>query len=251
MRKALPYFAAVVCLLTPLPAQISAEDWRQRGLALFRERKFAEALKAFERAIQLDPAYSNAWMNRATLHYENGDFSAALADYNKSVEADPANAFANQARAELARLPAPAQPKPQPPPPPPPALTQPPPGPPAYLRENLDINHLTPAAYDAQVRASREAVRILLGPMSADDEKRFEQKWAPLFEYPCQPVIDYFHKLTPLLNRFLDTRAALQQALISFNDAYEEAVTAAAPARSRKKPPASSRAAPPPPAAGS
>ncbi|MBI4891614.1 MAG: hypothetical protein HY821_13395, partial [Acidobacteria bacterium] len=45
-------------------------------------------------------------------------------------------------------------------------------------------------------------------------------------EYPCQPVAEYFNKLTPLLNRFIDTRAALQRTLLNFNNAYEEAIVA-------------------------
>ncbi len=324
---------AVVCLLTAsLFAQSTAEDWRQKANELFRDRKYAEAIQAYDksisldpnnpkayvgrgssykglnqpakafenynRAIALDPNYSNAYMNRAGLQYQTGNAQAALADYNRSIELDPNNApayysrgllhsrlgntaaaaadlnrslsiepagaYAANARNELAKLPVASTPPPAPAPaaapaaPPAPAaaysasidrlaipqaafakwpfpvqpaalppLPAPPPGPPAYLPENLDINHIGPAAFDAAMRAAKEAVRLLRGPMSAEDEQRFELIWAPVFEYPCQPVAEYFNKLTPKLNSFLETRGALQRALITFNNAYEEAITAA------------------------
>jgi tetratricopeptide (TPR) repeat protein len=100
-------------------------------------------------------------------------------------------------------------------------------GPTAHIPENLDINHLAPAAYHAVVLAAKEAMRLLLGPQDAAAEQAFEMRWAPLLEYPCQPVIEYFNKLNPLLNRFLETRAALNLSILQFVDAYEEAVTAA------------------------
>ncbi len=98
----------------------------------------------------------------------------------------------------------------------------------AVIPENLDINHLTPIHYHAAISAAKEGMRVLMGPLSAEQEKRFDTKWAPLFEYPCQPVIEYFNKLNPLLNQFLSTRAALHQAMLQFSNVWEEATTAAA-----------------------
>lgn len=331
--------AAVCTLATFVNAQSTAEDWRQKANALYGDKKFADAIKAYDRsialdpnnprayvgrgssykglnqtrqslenynrAIELNPNYSNAYMNRAGLYYQTGDLQAALADYNRSIELDPNNApalfsrgllytklndpasaaadlnksletdpngpYAANARTTLARLPAvPAAPKPAATPAatiapapapaalprpalnysasldklsiphsafqawpfsnqrtPLPPLPDPPPGLPAYLPENLDINHIGPAAYDASLRAAREGVRLLRGTMSPQDEEKFELIWAPVFEYPCQPVVEYFNKLTPLLNRFIETRAALQRALLDFNNSYEEAIIAA------------------------
>lgn len=100
-------------------------------------------------------------------------------------------------------------------------------GAPARLPEGLDFNDLTPGHYQAALIAAKEAMRLISGPLSPADEERFELQWAPLLEYPCQPAIDYFNKLSPLLNRFIETRAALVQALLLFGDAYEEAIIAA------------------------
>jgi tetratricopeptide (TPR) repeat protein len=101
-------------------------------------------------------------------------------------------------------------------------------GPMAPLPQNLDINLLTPVNYAAAVTAAREGMRILMGPVSPEEEKKFEAKWAPLYEYPCQPVIEYFNKLNPLLNRFLDTRTALHTTMLHFSDSWEEATGSAA-----------------------
>ncbi len=119
--------AAVVCALSAsVSAQSTAEDWRQKGNALYSDKKFAEAIKAYDRsialdpnnpksyvgrgssykglnqtrqslenynrAIELDPNYSNAYMNRAGLHYQTGNLQSALTGYNRSIELDPKNA---------------------------------------------------------------------------------------------------------------------------------------------------------------
>jgi tetratricopeptide (TPR) repeat protein len=57
--------------------QIPGESHFQRGLLLHRDKKFAEALKAYEAALKLNPAHASAHCARAEL----------LVDLNRHEEA--------------------------------------------------------------------------------------------------------------------------------------------------------------------
>lgn len=99
---------------------------------------------------------------------------------------------------------------------------------PAVANANLDINHLTPAHFAAAVTAAKEAMRLVYGEMTAEEEKLFDAKWAPLFDYPCQEVIDYLNKLNPLLLEFLDLRAGYMEAARTYDETQVELVQALA-----------------------
>ncbi len=72
-----------------------------KGLALANTRKYEEALKCFDDAIQLEPEWFAAWANRACLEKEEGDWETALQNYNKALEFDPSSAEIWFERAEL------------------------------------------------------------------------------------------------------------------------------------------------------
>lgn len=99
---------------------------------------------------------------------------------------------------------------------------------PAAPESGLDINDLTPAHYQAAVSAAKEAMRLVYGDMTADEEKLFDAKWAPLFDYPAQEVIEYLNKLNPLLLEFLDLRAGYVEATRSYDEAQVELAQAMA-----------------------
>jgi tetratricopeptide (TPR) repeat protein len=52
------------------------------------------ALADHDRAIELDPKYASAYMNRAEVYRKNGDRDRALADFGKAIELAPNDAFA-------------------------------------------------------------------------------------------------------------------------------------------------------------
>lgn len=91
-----------------------------------------------------------------------------------------------------------------------------------------ELSEITPGAYAGAVSAAMEGMRILYGPLGADDEKRFQAKWAPLFDFPSQRIIDYLNKLNPVLAAFLSTRAALAAATEQLDIYWREAQTALA-----------------------
>lgn len=55
----------------------------------FYLKVFGEAIKYFSRAIELDPAYVEAWYNRGYSYELSGDVNRARADYNKALELKP------------------------------------------------------------------------------------------------------------------------------------------------------------------
>ena len=61
------------------------------GLALLSIEDNQAARQAFDRALELDPALTEAMVNRATAAYELGDFAAAMADLDTALEADAGN----------------------------------------------------------------------------------------------------------------------------------------------------------------
>ncbi len=78
------------------------------------------------------------------------------------------------------------------------------------------ISSISRARYAGAVTAAKEGLRILYGPLSDAEEKKFEALWAPLYDFPSQQIIDYLNKLNPLLVRFLAGRDALARAATQY-----------------------------------
>lgn len=50
--------------LTTLRRQ-AARDWKLRGNDFYKHKKYEDALTCYEKALEFDPGYSDAWNNRA------------------------------------------------------------------------------------------------------------------------------------------------------------------------------------------
>ena len=75
--------------------QMNAEDYFNRGVVKEEEEfhDFPGALADYNKAIELDPEYMDAYFNRGFLKYlELDDIDGALDDYNKAIDLDPSNA---------------------------------------------------------------------------------------------------------------------------------------------------------------
>ena len=106
------------------------------------------------------------------------------------------------------------------------ALAQPPPeGSPALpMPANLDINLVSGTQFAGEVAAAKEAMSAIQGPLSADDQKKFEAKWAPFFNFPALETAEYFKKLNPLLQEYLHLRASIPGITTEMAAAWREAV---------------------------
>jgi tetratricopeptide (TPR) repeat protein len=76
------------------PAE-SAEEWFDRACELDEDpATLAEAQRAYERALELDPAYVPAVINLGNLHYAQGHLDEARGCFERAIELEPTNAKA-------------------------------------------------------------------------------------------------------------------------------------------------------------
>ena len=72
-------------------APMNSRYYHQRGQVHLLQQDYQEAISDFSYAIQLDPSYSPAYRERATVRMEYlGDLGDALRDIDRAVELDPA-----------------------------------------------------------------------------------------------------------------------------------------------------------------
>ena len=57
-----------------------------RGILYGMQGEFQEALDDFNKTIELDPGYSNAWHNRGLSHYQLNQHDLACEDWQKAKE---------------------------------------------------------------------------------------------------------------------------------------------------------------------
>ena len=65
------------------------EDWFQQGVSLLQSGQYDRAIEAFSQALELDPQYSEAYLNRGLAWAGKGEFTQAIANYTKALELNP------------------------------------------------------------------------------------------------------------------------------------------------------------------
>jgi tetratricopeptide (TPR) repeat protein len=66
-----------------------AKAWNNKGLALDSLNKLDESVQAFEKAVEINPRYVEAWYNKGTVLDDQGKYDEAIKAYNKAVELKP------------------------------------------------------------------------------------------------------------------------------------------------------------------
>ena len=84
----------------------SAEDWIKKGDDLYSVGSHKEAIEAYDRALEIDPAYGNAWRGkgysfgaRAVLNENLSDCKESLKAFDKAIDLIPADDFRDLALA--------------------------------------------------------------------------------------------------------------------------------------------------------
>ncbi len=101
------------------------------------------------------------------------------------------------------------------------------PPPPANVPPFLELNDLSAATWGGAASAAKETMRLVIGPMTPEEEKGFDETWAPLFRFPHEKLVAWLNALNPLLGQYLATRGAAAEAVLGFDAAQLEAAAAA------------------------
>ena len=95
-EEAIPYFEKASMALKSSPLAAS-----ELGVALVEAERVPEGIEQFQRALELDPKYSDARYNLASVEARSGQWEAAAKDYKEVVEERPDNAKASQHLGEV------------------------------------------------------------------------------------------------------------------------------------------------------
>jgi protein O-mannosyl-transferase len=100
-EEALTDYNRAVEILDKAPEKFTKDKvtvHNSRGKTLFDMGRTPEAIADYTKAIQYDPTYAEAYINRGAAYGKSGQNELALADFNKGIELDPkaANAYFNR-----------------------------------------------------------------------------------------------------------------------------------------------------------
>ena len=93
-RKTLDEFGKRLDLIEMLGVSLKPGDYTSRGNDFFYKSEYEKALKAYDKAIELDPNYAMAWFNKGTALGKLSRHEKALKAYDKAIELDPNYAMA-------------------------------------------------------------------------------------------------------------------------------------------------------------
>jgi tetratricopeptide (TPR) repeat protein len=81
---------------------LSATDWFEKGISFYNAKKYDKAIKAYSKAIELDPYdyinLTNAYIFRGFAYGRKGQYDRAFQDFNKVIELNPNHALAYNKR---------------------------------------------------------------------------------------------------------------------------------------------------------
>jgi tetratricopeptide (TPR) repeat protein len=80
--------------------KLGAADWFREGYALAESRKYREAISFYDKAIDADPNYANAYSVRGFAYYKIKDYQQSLKDVNRALELKPEYPAALASRAQ-------------------------------------------------------------------------------------------------------------------------------------------------------
>jgi len=75
-----------------------AQFYNNQGIAFDKIGQYDQAISSFNKAIEINPKYTDAYFNRGMAYAAKGQFNQAISDYNKVLESNPRDAEAYENR---------------------------------------------------------------------------------------------------------------------------------------------------------
>ncbi len=97
--RAVVVSAALVVFSSPAIARDARSQAKEQvdfGIKVAQNGLWKEAAYRWEKAVEIDPAYAEAWNNLAIAYEQQGLFDRAQKAYEKAVQLDPNNAMIRQ-----------------------------------------------------------------------------------------------------------------------------------------------------------
>jgi len=79
---------------------MDAEAYHSKGLADYFIGNYESSIQNFTKAIELDPAFVDAYVYRAIVKYNIGEFEDAVVDFNRSIRLNPNHIVSYQGRSK-------------------------------------------------------------------------------------------------------------------------------------------------------
>ncbi|HWQ19133.1 MAG TPA: tetratricopeptide repeat protein [Methanotrichaceae archaeon] len=83
---AIVLLAIAVLSATALAQEKTAEDWYKKGIESINGGSSDEAIEAYDRALEINPDYADAWSGKASALASQGKHQEAIAAFDKAIE---------------------------------------------------------------------------------------------------------------------------------------------------------------------
>ncbi len=83
--RLIPILLLILAFATPALGETNATYWFNMGMDLYNQNNFSESLKAYDKAIELDPQDAEAWNNKGSALGMLGRYSEALQAFEKAT----------------------------------------------------------------------------------------------------------------------------------------------------------------------
>ena len=87
MRLIYAALALLLVVITSVQCQLTSEDWYNKGVDLYAQGKYEEAIKSFDEAIGLNSNDVAAWINKGNALCMQDKYDDAIKAYDDSYQA--------------------------------------------------------------------------------------------------------------------------------------------------------------------